>query len=382
MIETADRISAVKEYYFSAKLREIEKMILSGKPIINIGIGSPDLFPDPSVLNALQSSLQNKNAHKYQSYQGLVKLRRTMANFYKRHYDVDLNPHEEILPLIGSKEGIAHISLAYLNKEDKVLIPNPGYPTYHAVTGLVQAQTIYYNLQERNNWQPDFNQLQKLDLKQIKLIWLSYPHMPTGAKAEDQTFVRLIELAKKYDILLINDNPYSLINNVNPKSILKYPFAKDVAIELNSLSKSFNMAGWRIGMACGSAKLLRPVLQVKSNFDSGIFYGIQLGAITALKLPQQWFEKLGREYHRRRKLVEKLALKLGASFDNNQVGLFLWAKIPKGEKSSEDFIEKLLHQHYIFASPGTVFGSNGEGYFRLSLCVKEDVIQEAIDRIK
>ena len=382
MIKIADRLSEVQEYYFSTKLRQVEKMKHSGIPIINIGIGNPDLFPHPSVLASLTASLQDPNAHEYQSYQGLVELRQAMADFYKEQYKVILNPKDEVLPLIGSKEGIAHIALAYLNKGDKALIPNPGYPTYSSVTKLMQVKPIYYDLYKENDWQPDFKALEKINLRGVKLMWINYPHMPTGAKASDQTFSKLILWAKRNNILLVNDNPYGLINNNRPKSILNYPNALQVAIELNSLSKSFNMAGWRVGMVCGNSKLLNPILRVKSNFDSGMFYAVQKGAIQALKLSHNWFEKLDQAYNKRRNLVEKLALKLGASFESNQVGLFLWAKIPNGEASSEHYIEKLLNKYHIFTTPGTVFGPNGQGYFRLSLCVKQDDIQRAIDRIK
>ena len=289
---TATRLESVKEYYFSKKLREVAALIQQGKPVLNMGIGSPDLPPHPSIVEALQAGLAHPKAHMYQSYQGLPELRQAMADFYQRNYAVDLDPNHEVLPLMGSKEGIMHISMAFLNKGDEVLIPNPGYPTYSSVTQLVEAKPVFYNLTQDNGWQPDFEALEQLDTHKIKIMWVNYPHMPTGAKASEETFERLIRWAKKNEILLVNDNPYSFILNDHPQSILSFPGAKEVALELNSLSKSFNMAGWRVGQLSGNAENIQAVLKVKSNMDSGMFYGIQQGAIAALNAPASWFSEL------------------------------------------------------------------------------------------
>jgi aspartate/methionine/tyrosine aminotransferase len=345
-----------------------------------MGIGSPDLAPDASVIAAIQSAVHDENAHQYQNYQGLPELRLGMAGFYKKHFHVDLNSNTEILPLMGSKEGIMHISLAFLNEGDQVLIPNPGYPTYSSVTELVGAEAIFYDLTASNNWEPDFDALEKLDLLKVKLMWISYPHMPTGATGSLALFEKLVAFAKKHQILLVNDNPYSFVLNEKPISILQVDGAKDVAIELNSLSKTFNMAGWRVGMVSGNAAFIDAILKVKSNMDSGMFYGIQKGAIEALKLDASWFENLNTIYAKRRELTGQLAEKLGCTFDAKAVGLFVWAKLPEGIDSAEKFIDDILYKQHIFITPGTIFGSNGEGYIRFSLCVKEGKIQEAIDR--
>ena len=379
MITTADRLQSVQEYYFSRKLREVRQLISEGKPVINMGIGSPDLAPDITVIEAMQKAMFDDKAHEYQSYQGLPELRKGMADFYKNNFNVDLNSNTEILPLMGSKEGIMHISLAFLNQGDAVLIPNPGYPTYASVTELVQAKAVYYDLSAANYWQPDFEALERLDLSKVKLMWVSYPHMPTGANGTLELFEKLIAFGKKHNILIVNDNPYSFVLNGNPLSILQIEGAKEVAIELNSLSKTYNMAGWRVGMVLGNSTLIDAILKVKSNMDSGMFYGIQKGAIEALKLGNDWFEKQNEIYTKRRNLIFKLAEKLNCVFDKNSVGLFVWAKLPNGIMS-EEFIDKVLIEKYIFITPGTIFGNNGEGYIRFSLCVSEEKIQQAIDR--
>ena len=381
MIQTAKRLEAVEEYYFSRKLKEVRQLIADGKPVINMGIGSPDLTPDKTVIDAIQKAMLDDKAHEYQSYQGLPELRKGMANFYQKQFGVALDFNTEILPLMGSKEGIMHISLAFLNEGDAVLIPNPGYPTYASVTELVQAKAVTYDLVSENNWFPDFEAIEKTDLSKVKLMWVSYPHMPTGANGSLEVFEKLIAFGKKHKILIVNDNPYSFVLNDNPISILQVDGAKDVALELNSLSKTFNMAGWRVGMVLGNATLLEAVLKVKSNMDSGMFYGIQKGAIEALKLGKDWFESQNAVYKKRRDLVFKLAEKLNCTFDKNSVGLFVWAKLPEGIPSSEEFIDTILLEKYIFITPGTIFGNNGEGYIRFSLCVKEEKIQEAIERI-
>jgi aspartate/methionine/tyrosine aminotransferase len=379
MIQTAIRLNSVQEYYFSRKLREVRQLTAEGKLVINMGIGSPDLAPDIKVIEAMQKAMFDDKAHEYQSYQGLPELRKGMADFYRNHFNVDLDFNTEILPLMGSKEGIMHISLAFLNEGDEVLIPNPGYPTYASVTELVQAKAVYYDLTATTNWQPNFDALEKLDLSKVKLMWVSYPHMPTGANGTLELFQKLIAFGKKHNILIVNDNPYSFVLNGKPLSILQIDGAKDIAIELNSLSKTYNMAGWRVGMVLGNPTLIDAVLKVKSNMDSGMFYGIQKGAIEALKLGNDWFEKQNEIYTKRRNLIFKLAEKLNCVFDRNSVGLFVWAKLPAGIMA-EEFIDKVLIEKHIFITPGTIFGSNGEGYIRFSLCVTEEKIQDAINR--
>ena len=378
MNKTAKRLESVQEYYFSRKLREVAQRIKKGQPIINMGIGSPDLPAHPTVIAALQNALSHPKAHMYQSYQGLPELRESISEFYQTHYQVTLDPNTEVLPLMGSKEGIMHISMAFLNPGDQVLIPNPGYPTYASVTRLMEAEPISYPLSEANNWQPDFEALNALNTSKIKIMWINYPHMPTGTKVDVTTFDRLIHWAKQHDILLVNDNPYSFVLTDKPQSILSRPGAHEVALELNSLSKSFNMAGWRVGMLCGKEETIQSVLKVKSNMDSGMFFGIQKGAIAALKMETSWFEDLNKVYHRRRVLVEKIATRLGAEFDMNSVGLFLWAKLPKSVKDAEVFIDKILDEKHVFITPGTIFGSQGEGYIRFSLCVPEKTIEEVL----
>ncbi len=380
MIENAHRLQSVKEYYFSQKLREVRGLMAQGKPIINMGIGSPDLPPSQKVLDALTDAISHPSAHQYQSYQGLPELREEMANFYKTYYGVSLDPTSEVLPLMGSKEGIMHISMAFLNPGDKVLVPNPGYPTYTSVTRLVEAEPLFYNLEEKHNWFPQVADLEQMDLSRVKLMWLGYPHMPTGAVAEDADLEALIAFAQKHQILLVKDNPYSFVLNKTPKSILALEGAKEVVLELNSLSKSFNMAGWRVGMLMGRADLVEAVLKVKSNMDSGMFYGIQKGAIEALKAPKSWFDGLNEIYAKRRKAIFALADKLNLSYDPSAVGMFVWAKIGDDHTTSEMMVDQLLYEFNVFIAPGTIFGSNGEGYVRFSLCVPEEKIVEALNR--
>jgi len=377
---TANRLHTVEEYYFSKKLREVNALKAAGAPIINLGIGSPDLPPPKTVIAAITASLSDATAHKYQSYQGLPELRFAMADFYKIHYNVTLNSDNEVLPLIGSKEGIMHISMAYLNEGDAVLIPNPGYPTYTAVTKLVGATPIFYDLKATSNWQPDLAALEALDLSKVKIMWVNYPHMPTGTLANQVALKALVDFAKKHCILLINDNPYSFILNDQPSSIFNIEGAKEVCLELNSLSKTFNMSGWRVGMLTGSAEHLNNVIKVKSNMDSGMFYGIQKGAIEALNSSKEWFTDLNKIYSERRELVWKLATALNCTFETTTSGMFVWAKLPSG-LSSEAFIDTILQKHHIFIAPGTIFGSNGEGYIRFSLCAPKDSIQSAINRV-
>ena len=380
MIKAAKRLEAVQEYYFSKKLREVRRLIAAGKPIINMGIGSPDLKPPMQVLEAIQGSLSDASAHKYQSYQGLPELRNAISKFYNNKFSVTTNPEDEVLPLMGSKEGIMHISMAFLNEGDQVLIPNPGYPTYTSVTKLVGAEPIFYNLSATNNWQPNYEELDAQDLSCVKIMWVNYPHMPTGTSATLETFKKLVEFGKKHQILIINDNPYSFILNKNPTSILQVDGAKDTALELNSLSKTFNMAGWRVGMVLGNAAYINEILKVKSNMDSGMFYGIQKGAIEALQLSNDWFTAQDKIYKERRDLIWELADKLNCTYDKNSTGLFVWAKIPAGKKS-EEVTDAILYDKDIFITPGTIFGSQGEGYIRFSLCVTTEIIDEAISRI-
>ena len=382
MIKQSERLNSVEEYYFSKKLREVSNMIQSGDSVINMAIGSPDLFPSIKVVDEIKNSLSDSFAHKYQSYQGLPELRDAMAKFYNKFFVVELNPSNEVLPLMGSKEGIMHISLAFLNPGDEVLIPNPGYPTYLSVTKLVEANPIFYNLSEENGWFPNLSELENKDLSKVKLMWINYPHMPTGASANFDQFEKLLEFAKTNNILLINDNPYSFILNDEYLSLLKVRGYKDFVLELNSLSKSFNMSGWRVGMLVGSSDNITKVLKVKSNMDSGMFYGIQKGAIAALNLDKRWFEDLNKVYLKRRKLIWNIADKLNCSYDKNSKGLFVWAKLPNHIKSSEQYIDTLLKEKKIFIAPGTIFGSNGEGYIRFSLCIDEVKIDEALKRIE
>jgi len=377
----ANRIETVEEYYFSAKLREVNQLITDGKPVINLGIGSPDLAPDRMVIDALKSTVEHPRAHGYQNYQGIPELRIAMAEFYAREYRVTLNPNKEILPLMGSKEGIMHLSMAFLNPGDQVLIPNPGYPTYTSVTKILGAEPIFYNLDLEKKGRPNLENLEKLDLSKVKIMWINYPHMPTGASGSKAILTELIAFAKKHEIVLLHDNPYSHILNPEPLSILEISGGKDVALELNSLSKTFNMPGWRVGMLCGRADWVEAVLKVKSNMDSGMFLGIQKGAIAALSLGKNWFSDLDEQYQNRRKLVWKMADLLNLIYKKESAGLFVWCKVPEG-KTADELVDFLLYEKNIFITPGRIFGSAGEGYVRISLCMPEFKILEAINRIK
>jgi len=380
MIIKADRLNTVEEYYFSTKLKEVNSLIKKGKPIINLGIGSPDLTPPQDALEALKVSLTHQSANNYQNYNGLEGLRVSISKFYNKHYNVDLDFTSETLPLMGSKEGIMHISLAFLNVGDSVLIPNPGYPTYASVTNLVQAKAIYYDLVPENNWLPNFEELEKSDLKKVKLMWVNYPHMPTGATCDVDFFEQLISFAKKHQILLVNDNPYSFILNNKPISIFNVEGSKDYCLELNSLSKTFNMSGWRVGMVSGNKENISNILKVKSNMDSGMYYPIQRAAIAVLNSTNSWFDKMNEIYDERRVLVKKLADSLNCKYENKSSGMFVWAKINSNKKSKE-FTDDLLYKHNIFIAPGDIFGSNGEGYVRFSLCATKELITKAIKRI-
>lgn len=380
-MRAANRLNSVQEYYFSRKLREVRQRISSGQDVINMGIGSPDLPPPAAALSALTESLSQPTAHKYQSYQGTPALRQTIATYYQDAFDVALNPDNEVLPLMGSKEGIMHISMAFLNQGDGVLIPNPGYPTYASVTELVGARAVPYTLSAATNWLPNLEALAKQDLTDVKLMWVNYPHMPTGAKADATFLAELVAFAKTHDLLIINDNPYANILNDAPMSLLQVPGAKEVALELQSLSKAYNMAGWRVGMVCGSAAHIQDILKVKSNMDSGMFFGLQQGAMAALAQGTAWFSELNATYRSRRELIWQLAEVLGTTFERDTSGMFVWAKLPEGALDSEAYIDALLEEHHIFIAPGTIFGNAGEGYVRFSLCVTETRIQEALKRI-
>jgi len=382
MITPADRISEVKEYYFSVKLKEIEKMRQAGIDVINLGIGNPDMPPAPEVLETLNRQASSPDNHGYQSYVGIPELRSAFAGWYKKYYNVSLNPGSEILPLIGSKEGIMHISMAFLNPGDGVLVPNPGYPTYSSVSKLVGAKIINYNLSENNGWLPDFEELEKQDLSSVKLMWINYPNMPTGANAAPGFFEKVIEFGKKHNILICNDNPYSFILNDKQRSILQVEGAKETALELNSLSKSHNMAGWRVGMVASSAEIISYILRVKSNMDSGMFKPLQLAAVKALELDSTWYESVNKQYLERRKLVWKIMDTLECSYDKNQTGMFVWAKISDKQKNGKELSDEILTKSHVFITPGFIFGDMGDKYIRISLCTNEKLLTEALNRIK
>lgn len=377
----AKRTAEVSEYYFSRKLKEVKIMIEAGNPVINMGIGSPDLPPHPDVIKELQGATGQSGSHGYQGYQGIPELRHAMGSFYSMHYDVQKDPQSEILPLMGSKEGIMHISMTFLEEGDEVLIPDPGYPTYSSVTKLLGAKAITYPLSAATNWYPDFDELEKLDLSKVKLMWCNYPHMPSGARADLRVFENLVRFAKRHQIVLIHDNPYSFVLENEPKSIFQVSGAEEVALELNSLSKSANMAGWRIGMVLGRKDWIQEVTKVKSNMDSGMFLGLQKGAIEALKLGSDWYQSLNQIYNNRRQLVWELVSLLNLDFDKESAGMFVWAKLPKGTNSLE-FVDDLLENMHLFIAPGDIFGEQGKGYVRFSLCLPEEKILEAINRIK
>ncbi|MCR9014646.1 pyridoxal phosphate-dependent aminotransferase [Aquiflexum gelatinilyticum] len=374
------RTDSIQEYYFSQKLKEVNRLREEGKPIINMGIGSPDLPPHPSVVDALHQSSSLPTSHGYQGYQGIPALRTAYADFYQSHYGVNLLADAEILPLLGSKEGIMHISMTFLDEGDQVLVPNPGYPTYTSVTKMLLAEPVYYDLKSENGWYPDFDELEKKDLGKVKLMWVNYPHMPTGAKADLKVLEKLIAFGRKHHIIIVNDNPYSFVLEDNPKSIFQITGAKEVALELNSLSKTSNMAGWRVGFVAGKPEWITAITKVKSNMDSGMFLGIQQGAIAAMSLGRDWYGGLNEIYSKRRKLIWELAEKLGLEFEKDTAGMFVWAKLPQG-KTSDELLDNLLYNKSIFVTPGHIFGTQGEGYIRFSLCVKEESIKEAINRL-
>jgi aspartate/methionine/tyrosine aminotransferase len=382
-IVPADRLADVKEYYFSRKLKEVAKLNAEGKDIISLAIGSPDMPPSPQTIETLCTEARKADVHGYQPTMGIPELRKAMADFYKRWFNVELDPATEIQPLIGSKEGILHVTLAFVNPGDKVLVPNPGYPTYTSLNKLLGSEIVNYDLRPENDWQPDFEQLEAMDLTGVKIMWTNYPNMPTGAKAQRATYEKLVDFALRHHIVVVNDNPYSFILGKEYLSILQIPRAKECCIEFNSMSKSHNMPGWRVGMLASNAQFVQWVLKVKSNIDSGTFRPLQLAAAKAYANDDAWHEQANVEtYSKRRALAEEIMTTLGCNYDKNQVGMFLWGRIPEEWNDVEELTEKVLHEARVFITPGFIFGSNGKRYIRISLCAKEEKLQIALDRIK
>ena len=381
-IQPADRLANVSEYYFSRKLKEVAQMNAEGKNVISLGIGSPDMPPSEETVNVLCEQAKRPDAHGYQPTVGILELRKAMADWYKRWYHVELDPATEIQPLIGSKEGILHVTLALVNPGDQVLVPNPGYPTYTSLNKILGSEIVNYNLREDNHWQPDFDELEKMDLSRVKIMWTNYPNMPTGANATMELYEKLVNFARRHNIVIVNDNPYSFILNKKPLSILNVPGAKECCIEFNSMSKSHNMPGWRIGMLASNAEFVQWILKVKSNIDSGMFRAMQLAAATALEAEADWYEGNNENYRNRRHLAGEIMKTLGCTYDEKQVGMFLWGKIPASCKDVEELTEKVLHEARVFITPGFIFGSNGARYIRISLCCKDNKLAEALERIK
>lgn len=379
---TAERLSQTEEYYFSRKLREIDELNRQGKQVINLGIGSPDLPPHPSVVDELHAAALRPDTHAYQSYKGSPVLRQAIADWYRTSYGVPLDPDREILPLIGSKEGIMHVCMTFLNEGDEALVPNPGYPTYRSAVQLAGARPLDYELKAEGGWMPDLQALEAMDLSRVKLMWVNYPHMPTGAVADSAFLARLIDFARRHGILLVHDNPYSFILNEHPQSLLSLEGARDQVLELNSLSKSHNMAGWRIGMLLGRSDLISEVLRFKSNMDSGMFLPMQLAAAKALALGPQWYRQLNETYRSRRSKVYDLLDLLGCSYERSQKGMFLWAQVPAVYKDGYELADRLLREAAVFITPGGIFGSQGNAYIRVSLCRDQQVFEEAIRRIR
>jgi len=376
------RLEGIGEYYFSSKLREIDELNKSGKQIINLGIGSPDLPPHPDVIQVLQNEASKDNVHAYQSYKGSPVLREAIAEWYQKYYAVSIAPATEVLPLLGSKEGIMHICMTYLNEGDQVLIPNPGYPTYTSAVKLAGGTPLYYELTADNHWAPDFENLEKSDLSKVKLMWVNYPHMPTGQMPSKLLFEKIVAFAKKHQILICHDNPYSFILNETPMSLLSIEGSKEVVIELNSLSKSQNMAGWRVGMLIAAEERINEILRFKSNMDSGMFLPVQLAAAKALSLDQTWYESVNKIYQARREKVFELLDVLNCVYSKEQVGMFVWAKIPSQYKDGYTLSDKVLYDANVFITPGGIFGSAGNGYIRVSLCGSIEKFSEAIKRIQ
>jgi aspartate/methionine/tyrosine aminotransferase len=381
-VKPADRTNTVQEYYFSQKLRQIDQMRSTGADIINLGIGSPDQPPSDNTIRRLADEAQKPNVHGYQSYNGSPALRKAFSDWYLKYFKVRLDPENEIMPLMGSKEGIMHISMAFVNPGDEVLVPNPGYPTYSSVTNLVGGKIKYYDLDEKGGWLPDLDKLEKSDLSRVKLMWTNYPNMPTGTKGSADLFRKLVSFSAYHNILLCNDNPYSFILNKDYISLLAADGAMETAIELNSLSKSHNMAGWRIGMVAGNKEYIRNILKVKSNMDSGMFLPLQLAAVEALSNPESWYDTVNRAYKERRKAAESIMELLRCNFNKDQVGLFVWGRIPDEIESCEEFVEEILNKAHVFLTPGFIFGSQGNRYIRISLCADNERLEEARRRIK
>ncbi len=378
----ADRLSAVSEYYFSKKLKEVAQMNAEGKNVISLGIGSPDMPPSDEVIRVLCEQSQDANGHGYMMTVGIPELRKGFADWYRRWYDVELNANTEIQPLIGSKEGILHVTLAFVNPGEQVLVPNPGYPTYTSLSKILGADVVNYNLKEANGWMPDFAELERMDLSRVKLMWTNYPNMPTGANATMEMYEQLVNFARRHNIVIVNDNPYSFILNDRPLSILAVPGAKECCIEFNSMSKSHNMPGWRIGMLASNAEFVQWILKVKSNIDSGMYRAIQLAAVKALEADIDWYEGNNQNYRNRRRLAGEIMHTLGCTYDENQVGMFLWGKIPASCTDVEELTEKVLHEARVFITPGFIFGSNGARFIRISLCCKDAQLEEALRRIQ
>jgi len=382
-IQPADRLSSVSEYYFSRKLKEVARMNAEGKDIVSLAIGSPDMPPSKATIDKLCETAREDNAHGYQPTIGTPELRNAMADFYKRWYGVELNPDSEIQPLIGSKEGILHVTLAFVNPGEEVLVPNPGYPTYTSLSKILGAKVVNYDLMENDGWQPDFDALESMDLSRVKLMWTNYPNMPTGGNARMETYERLVAFARKHGIVVVNDNPYSFILNEHPLSLLQVQGAKDCCIEFNSMSKSHNMPGWRVGMCATNPQFIQWILKIKSNIDSGTFRGIQLAAAEAYANDEEWHREANiTTYRRRRNIAEEIMRTLGCTFDKSQVGMFLWGKIPDRYKNCEELTEKVLHEARVFITPGFIFGPKGDRYIRISLCAKDERIREALERIR
>jgi len=384
-MKAADRVNEIQEYYFSRKLKEVAKLNAEGQDIISLAIGSPDLPPSKQTIEKLCEVARMPDAHGYQPTMGTPELRKAMAGFYQRWYGVTLNPQTEILPLIGSKEGILHVTLAFVNPGDKVLVPDPGYPTYTSLSKILGAKVVNYSLCEDNDWQPDFDMLEKMDLTGVKLMWTNYPNMPTGAAADMETYVRLVAFAKEHDLVVVNDNPYSFILNEGEKcSIMQVEGAKDCCIELNSMSKAYNMPGWRVGMCVSNPKFMSWILKIKSNIDSGTFRGIQLAAAEAYNTntPEWHHEYNVQIYKHRRKIAQQIMAALGCTFDSRQVGMFLWGRIPEKYADAEELTERVLHEAKVFITPGFIFGSNGKRYVRISLCANEEKMAQALCRIR
>ena len=382
-IKPADRLAHVNEYYFSTKGKEVARMNAEGKNVISLAIGSPDMPPSPETINTLCQQAQRPDVHGYQPTVGIPELRQAMAGFYKRWYQVDLDPQSEIQPLIGSKEGILHVTLAFVNPGEQVLVPNPGYPTYTSLNKILGSEIVNYNLVPENNWQPDFEALEAMDLSRVKIMWTNYPNMPTGANAQMETYQKLVDFAQRHHIIIVNDNPYSFILNRKPLSILQVPGAKSCCIEFNSMSKSHNMPGWRVAMLATNSEFIKWILKVKSNIDSGTFRPMQLAAARAYENENDWHEQANFEtYKSRRTLAEQIMQTMGCEFDPKQVGMFLWGRIPDGYANAEELTEKVLHEARVFITPGFIFGSNGKRYVRISLCAKEEKIAEALARIQ